>query len=99
MYENAKPKLEEIRINFDENKSVNHAENETPNLFGSQILDFPQTKQNEETVEESQNNIGDDLPFTDKENFRHLEDLKKLNESDYLDEIENRPAIDRLNKK
>ncbi|HOZ29670.1 MAG TPA: cell division protein FtsZ [Bacteroidales bacterium] len=39
------------------------------------------------------------LPDTDKSHFTHMQDINKLNDSMFLDQLENQPAIDRRIKK
>lgn len=47
----------------------------------------------------SNSDFEETIPDTNKENFSHVKDIKKLNDSDYLDYLENQPAIQRKNDK
>lgn len=86
----------EIRNNYDANFSedeinYNMQNNINEELEDDNTIELELDFQNEE---ENDNNIV--LPNLDSKNFEHLKDIIKLNDSNFLDKLENQAATDRM---
>ncbi|MBP7076425.1 MAG: hypothetical protein KBB11_05215, partial [Bacteroidales bacterium] len=64
----------------------------------ARTVEFVINNKPETSLHDTEADIDDKSQLRDHEDFGHLKDLKKLNESSYLDNIENEPAYKRLNK-
>jgi cell division protein FtsZ len=111
LYEKDEKKKEVIRIQFgesldvvkdtiikpDDDKFTDSETDQSLNFDNDENvveleLDFDKSK-----LQSNEENII--LPDTDRSHFTHVQDINKLNDSLFLDQLENQPAIDRRIKK
>lgn len=107
MYEQDKKKR--IHINFGEELSEKSGEEDDesttleidPDVEGEQkTIEFDLSETNtstndEEVAEEDDEDDNEEKPDNNKENYKHMSDIEKLNDSEFLDEIEEESALER----